>query len=384
MASFKGIFIFFKNLLKRDIKYASTAPTRALLFMTYRCTSQCKMCTIWRRGREVEVKKELSLDEWKKVIDDLNQMNIDSVELFGGDSLIRKDVTIPLIKYIKKINSKIAIDLPTNCNLVDKETAENLIKAGLTRIYVSLDGPADIHDKVRGVNGTYSRVTTALKNFVQAKKEMGKKMPFIIVNCTVTSSNINYFEKIIPELEKIGVDAVDFEYVGEFKNSNIKNSFVDGINPTPFYVNSGKSNLLNRKQAVLLKKKMKDIKKLASKLNIVISTRHMDSLTIDNIVNGTIPNKKCYMSRYLVTIDPFGNVMGCFHYNNYIMGNVKNESIFSIWNNKKHQKFLKAIKNGDIKICENCISGVNRNPTSFQLIHRTLYFAIKRKGFDSP
>lgn len=373
----KTVYTFFKDLLIRDLDYFSVEPTRALLFMTYRCTSNCKMCTIWKRSKQINTNEELTLEDWKKVVDQLVEDNIQLIEIFGGDSLIRKDVTIPLIKYIKQKNEKIFVELPTNCNLLDKNTAIDFVNSGLDRIYISLDGPIDVHDKIRGNKGTYNRVQKAVEYLVEAKKNLKIKTPKLVINCTVSKSNVNSFEKILPFIEKIGIDGIDFEYVGEFKENNIQSSNVDNITPTPFYIKTGDSSLLNRAQAVLLKKKINDIKKSADKYKLAISTRIIDSLTIDDLVNGTIQNKKCYMCCSAVTIDPYGNVMGCFHYNNYIVGNIMKTPLSSIWRNSKHQNFIKAQAKGHIKICKNCVTGVSRNATLFQSIYRSTYFNAK-------
>lgn len=378
------LFEFFKDLLIIELNYNSVKATRALLFMTYRCTSCCKMCTIWRHGINCDSNEELNLEDWEKVIDELDEVNVEEFELFGGDSLLRKDVTIPLIEYIRKKNEKAWIDLPTNCNLLDKITAINLVKSGLDRIYISLDGPLEVHDKIRGKNGIFNNVQKALEYLIEAKKELNSKTPYIIINCVVSSLNLHNFEQILPVIEKIGVDGIDFEYIGEFKEENIQNSDVEGVKPTPFYITLGKSNLLNRDEAILLKKKMKDIKESAYNYKLLISTIHIDSLKVDDLVNGTIPNKKCYNCRNTVTIDPYGNVMGCLHYNNFIYGNIKDTSFSSIWRNNKHLSFLESQRLGKIKICKNCISGVNRNVTMNQSLYRSAYFHLLGKGFDSP
>jgi len=383
MSKPKSNFTFLKNLIKREINYISVTPTHALLFMTYRCTSRCEMCTIWTRSKKVNTQEELTLEDWKKCIDMLPN-NLEVIELFGGDSLIRKDVSIPLIEYIKKRNEKIIVDLPTNCNLLDKKTALALVNAGVDRLYISLDGPIEIHDKIRGIHGTFNHVQKGLEYLAEAKKDLGSKTPEIIINCTISSSNVDNFEQIIPIAEKLYVDTLEFEYVGEFKEENINNTNVEGIKPTPFYVTLGSSNLLSKEQAYLLKKKMKYIRELAKSLKIKITTQHIDTLTIENLTQGTVPNKKCYYCRYTVSIDPFGNVMGCFHFNNYQLGNIKNLPFSSIWNNNKHRSFLKFQKNGEIKICKNCISGVHRNPTFFQSLYRMAYLSLKGKGFDDP
>jgi len=380
----KNYFIFLKKLLKRDIYYSSVTPTHALLFMTYRCTNRCSMCTIWKRGRSINKQEELTLEDWKKCIDVLASRNLEVIEIFGGDSLLRKDVTIPLIEYIINRNKKITVDIPTNSNLINKDTADALVRIGVGRIYISLDGPIEVHNNIRGSPGTFDRVQKAIQYLVEAKKEQGKEKPYLIINCTISSSNIDNFEQIIPIVKKLGVDFIDFEYVGEFKEENIQDTNIQGLKPTPFYVNPDSSNLLSLEQAIFLKKKMKDVRELAKSLKITLSTFNIDILTIDNLTKGTIPNKKCYFCRYTIAIDPFGNVMGCFHFNNYILGNIMKEPFSSIWKNKKHQIFLKSQKNGEIKMCKNCVSGINRNLTFFQNLFRKMYINLKGKGFDEP
>ena len=382
MNNIKSIFNFLINLVKREINYILVTPTHALLFITYRCTNQCRMCTIWKRGKKSNKREELNLEYWKKCVDELLSRKIKVIEIFGGDSLIRKDVTIPLIEYIKKKNENVIVDFPTNCNLLDEETAKALIRAGVDRLYVSLDGTVEIHDKIRGRKGAYNSVLRSLEYLVEAKKNLKQETPEIIINCTISALNIDSFEQIIPVVEKFGADTIEFEYVGEFKEENIQNTNVDGIKPNPFYITLDSSNLLTREQAYLLKKKMKNIRELAKKLRIKIVTQHIDALTIDNLTKGMIPNKKCYFCRYTVSIDPFGNVMGCFHFNNYILGNIKYVPFSLIWKNKNHRRFLKFQKKGKIKICNNCISGVHRNPTLLQSFYRATYFILKGKGFD--
>ena len=54
---FKGIYIYLKQVLKRDIYYSSVRPTSVMIFITYRCTSHCRMCTIWKRGINIDTGK---------------------------------------------------------------------------------------------------------------------------------------------------------------------------------------------------------------------------------------------------------------------------------------------------------------------------------------
>ena len=373
MRALENAYTYLRDLTKREIDYLGVRPTHALLFMTYRCTGQCKMCTIWQRVLPGATAKELTLEQWKECVDQLCERKIQVIELFGGDALLRKDVCIPLIEYIRRKGDDIIIDFPTNCNLLDEKTARSLVRAGVSRLYVSLDGLADVHDTVRGTEGTFHKVERALRYLASAKKDNGGWTPEIICNCTISSLNVEGFEAIIPFAERMGADCVEFEYVGEIKKDSIEQTNIYGLSPTPFYVSQGFSVLLNRTQALLLKKKMRHIRRMSRNVGIRVSTRHVDVLSVDDLVRGTIPNKKCYICRYMVSIDPSGNIMGCLHFNNYHFGNILVSPLLSIWNNSLHRDFMQFQRQGKIAICRHCISGVHRNSSFFQSLFRKAF-----------
>lgn len=374
MKLFKNTYIYLQRFMKREINYFRVKPTNLLLFLTYRCTSRCNSCTMWQRENK---QGELSLSEWKNFIDMVSNKGIVNVEMFGGDALLRKDVLLPLIEYAKS-KGILEADLSTNCNLMDHETAIALVNVGLNTVYVSVDGVGVHHDQLRGTEGSFERVKRGLQYLIQAKK--GGKHPRIVANCTISSLNVDFFEEILPFAEEIGVDVLAFEYVGQFPLDSIHNSKIDGLEPAPYYIPQGPSILLNREQAVLLKQKLKMIKGKTCNTRLRVVTNNIDVLTIDNLISGKFPNKRCYICRYLITVDPFGNLIPCPFFNNYYLGNIQDKHFDEIWNNGRHHNFLRYYKRR-IDMCNYCILGIERNPAFFQSI-RKAYFTFTRKGFD--
>ena len=120
---------------------------------------------MWKKATDRD--RELSLEEWKKVVDALSAKGIRSVELFGGDVLLRKNILIPLIQYIKKKN--IVVHMPTNCNLLNNKTAKGLVGADIDVLYLSVDGIDSKHDSIRGLEGTFKNVGKAIKYLKKAK-----------------------------------------------------------------------------------------------------------------------------------------------------------------------------------------------------------------------
>lgn len=362
------------QLIKREIKYYRIQPTNLLLFLTYRCSSRCNSCAMWQRKI---AQPELTLDKWMSLIDMAIDFKIKNVEMFGGDALLRKDVLLPLIRHARRKGIP-EVDLATNCILMDENTAQSIIESGIGVIYASVDGIGNTYYQTRGIYA-FEEVKRAIEFLVKARN--GNASPKIIINCTISSLNVDSFEQMLLFAEETGVDALAFEYVGEFPIQSLKNSRVEGIEPQPYYIPQKASILLSREQAMLFKKKLKTLKSNSSKSKVRIITKNIDILKIDNLTGGRFPNEKCYVCRYMITVDPYGNIIPCPFYNNYHLGNIRSTRLSSIWKNEKHFAFIKSIEYGKIEICKYCILGVERNPTIFQELMQS-YLAYKKIGLD--
>lgn len=368
-------YVYLNRFVKREINYHKVKPTNMMLYLTYRCTSKCKSCNMWNRA---SAENELSLNEWKRCIDMVKDLGILNIEMFGGDALLRKDVLAPLSYYAKKRNVA-QVDVTTNCNLLDKETSESLVDAGMNIVYISLDGVGELHDKVRGVEGSFERTKKGIEHMLKAR--MNNKRPEIILNCTVSSLNVNGFDKVLTFGEDIGADAMALEYVGQFPKESIGHSKAGSLNPEPYYVTQDESILLNREQAIYFKYRVKQMKQEAGSMRIRLNSRNVDILTVGNMVSGTFPNKRCYICRYLIMVDPFGNIIPCPFFNTYILGNIRQKHLGDIWNNEAHKNFIRMADEGKFEICKYCILGVERNPTLFQSVKK-FYFGYVHKGYD--
>jgi MoaA/NifB/PqqE/SkfB family radical SAM enzyme len=144
----RNAWYYFERFVRREINYYLVRPTNLLLFLTYRCTSQCRSCTMWQRKVE---RPEMSLEQWKGFMMMMREYPIGNVEMFGGDALLRKDVLFPLTRFIKAQGIP-QVDLVTNCNLMDAETAREIVDSGIDTVYMSLDGVDDEHDRARGAD----------------------------------------------------------------------------------------------------------------------------------------------------------------------------------------------------------------------------------------
>lgn len=149
----KGLYFTEKYL------HASTRPHFCAVSIVFRCMMRCKMCRIWE-NKETE---ELSIESWKRIIDDLSEFMDDNrtINFAGGEPLLKEGL-MDLIDYAHKRGFKPAIC--TNGWLIDNDMARRLTDSGIDIVAISLDSLDEkTHDYLRGIEGSYKRVMNAIE-----------------------------------------------------------------------------------------------------------------------------------------------------------------------------------------------------------------------------
>ena len=346
-----------QHVFKREINSKRLRPANSIIFITYRCTSRCITCNIWQKaqGRTPELKEiELTVPRWTQIIDNLHRAGVDTIEVFGGDALLRKDVTIAMIQKCTDLGMDTFF--ATNALLLDAETANQLVSAGLGRIYFSLDGIEEIQNRIRGVRQSYTTMKAAIENIYRARSNSGRKKPLIGVITTVSRTNAEEINAIIAHLKRFPLDFVEMQIVGEVSPESIERSVIEGTAPTPlFTATSDHSNLLREEQVPALNTALKSLRKKKREFKFKINLYHIEPYTAETFCKGIFPPLPCHWCTTVVTLTPSGDVVPCPNYTGFILGNVnQEESLGVIWGNEKHRRFLKQQKSGALRICRQC------------------------------
>ncbi len=172
-----------------------SAPYRVDLALTYRCNNFCSHCYVDSERRAWPKSKELSTEQWKKVLDRLIEVGVPHVTFTGGEAPLRKDL-IELIKYAEDLG--MYSGLITNGRLLTSEFADALSKAGLDYIQITLESSdPEIHDRMVGVKGAWQETVNGIKN------SQGKGM-YILTNTTLTQINKHTATDLVKFLHSIG------------------------------------------------------------------------------------------------------------------------------------------------------------------------------------
>ena len=344
-------------IARKEVDFRRFKPTQALFFITYRCTCRCRSCTMWKKKARTD--QEMGLKEWISCFDDINSVGLQDVELFGGDALLRADVLMPLIRHIH--DAGVHTNITVNGALLDRNNAQALVESGLDDFNISIDAMGALHDQMRGIEGLFQKARQGIAYVVEARGSA--KKPQVSLNATISAVNADHIEALVDFAKEMGMDTVSFEPFGAISKKSIEGSAVGGKKPQPYFVPTNGELTFTRDEAVELKQRLAEVKRRIKAKGIYVTSENIDVLTADELAASAFANIPCYICRYLITIDPFGNVLPCPYFDNYTLGNIRTEGLSSIWRNAKHLEFVQQQHEGRIGMCGNCSIGVQRNRT---------------------
>lgn len=187
-------------------------PFRASIFPTNVCNLRCNMCGVPEACSEgrFRIEDEMKTEEWLPIIEDGAKAGI--IEWWisgGGEPLVRRELTLEIIRRIKKYSPYSEVELTTNGTRFTEEMTKELIELRLDRIQFSLDSHiSEVHNLIRNTPGTFERITGAIQRFRQLKAEYNTDKPWLTVNSVLTALNYNKWTEFIKFTKELGIEYI--------------------------------------------------------------------------------------------------------------------------------------------------------------------------------
>jgi AdoMet-dependent heme synthase len=307
----------------------------ALWEVTQKCNLKCIHC----RADASPDKKEGKLIEGKnarKLIDELSELGCPTLALTGGEPLLRKDL-IEIIKYANSKNIKTRIQ--SNGLLLTEAMADKLKGAGILSYGIGLDGANEqINDNIRNKKG-------ALKKAIWAIKILKERDIKVHVEFTVTKLNINELKGTLDLLESLGVDTF-LARAAVFTGRAKANNSIFRLSPEE-YRKFLEEICMERKRRKIIMNCQDPLYHLVDKELVEKMKKHGDIYS-GKIISG------CTAGINMIHIHSNGNI-GICTFLNIILGNIFNNSLVKIWNNRDKIKgvdfLIKRQCEGQCKIC---------------------------------
>lgn len=156
--------------------YQALRPVYAVWELTMKCDQPCEHCGS-RAGPSRP--RELTTDEALEVARSLARLGCREVVLIGGEAYLRTDVHAIISELA---NAGIRVSLQTGGRAFTLERARAMKSAGLAGVGVSIDGPARIHDRLRGNLGSHHAALKALDAGRESGLALGSNMQINALN----------------------------------------------------------------------------------------------------------------------------------------------------------------------------------------------------------
>jgi len=152
----------------------------------------------------------MSLSEIKEVVGEVSDMFEEWAEgygitfspsftITGGEPFLRSDI----FKVLEEIKSRgFGLSILSNGVLINREKAKMLSTLGITGVQVSMEGPEEVHESIRG-KGSFSSAIKGVQHLLEAGIS-------VTLNVTLSDINADYFMEMVELSSSIGVQRLGF------------------------------------------------------------------------------------------------------------------------------------------------------------------------------
>ena len=154
------------------------------------------MCDIWKRkeGREFHA---ADLERHRKSI---RTLGVKHVVLTGGEPLLNRELDA-ICGFFRDLGLRVT--LLTTGLLLQKKA--DIVARGFDDIIISIDGPPDVHDRIRRVSGAFQAIQKGVM-------EVRARRPGMPISCRTTVQKLNHthLRATVSAARTLGLDSISF------------------------------------------------------------------------------------------------------------------------------------------------------------------------------
>lgn len=381
-----------RRAVMRHLEAPARVPVPLPTFVQFRitnlCNLRCKMCGQWgdtgifreqgeaaasdgdaerARVRElIGLGRQLALRDYERVLDEIAPAD-PVISLFGGEPLLYPDL-LPLVRAVKRRG--LTLTLITNGWLLEKH-ARDLVAAGVDVIAVSVDGPEELHDRIRGRETSFARLAEGIRAVARAREEYGRVAPALLAILPVTELNAEAIGPAVAALSELPLDVVNLglrwfvprEVGAQYEKVMARNFGVSGESWKGFEFSwPGGPEAARSRQMVELVKVLQGLKRgrAAAFLkgrpwrSFVPAVAPEDVPSYFTDFDRTFGHDLCPVAWYFAQIEPDGDVCFCGDFPDYVLGNVRQQSLPEIWHGSRATAFRDHLAREPLPVCARC------------------------------
>jgi len=313
--------------------------------VTYACNLNCSMCCylqeIARKQGEIQKRTELTGNEIRDIVKQLPRKS--NIAFTGGEPFVKKGF-IDAVREAKQRGFSVTIG--TNGVLLTPGLCAALVELRVDQIGLSLDGPREIHNQVRGKPNAFDGLVNGIRTLREARDTAGTRAPRIMVNAVILPKTYELLPETIRIMKEIGADTASIEAMdGSYERSASR--LRDTIDP-----NISPMENVPRISAAPFRECLEKTFDVANGINLPLSVSPR-GMTIADLVayyqgDFNLAAWQCFVPWETCRISPYGDLFPCM---NCRIGNVRDQSLYSLWTSPRYAAFRQLFKNGKTRPC---------------------------------
>jgi len=337
-------------------------PSTIYLAVNTRCGFKCKMCDVGMEQYDTQFYKimsltkeqpreRLALDRLKTLVDEVKDFK-PMIAATSTEPLLYKDI-VPLCDYV--VGNGLPM-LVTTAGLQLEKYAEDLVRAGLQNLWVSIDGPPEIHNDIRGVKESFQKSVAGIRTVDEWKRRLGREYPKMGINYALSNHNYHCLEPFMAAVHALPVEHITFSHMNYVTpgTAEAHNARFGHLYPATV------SSVSNADPTKV------DVNVLWEQINLV-KTRYpgragfgpdLDRQGLEDFYfhpEVFVRGDRCYVPWRSAEIIANGDCVvmtRCFHIS---FGNIYEQSFKDIWNGPGYQEFRRnLITHGSYPACSRC------------------------------
>ena len=333
-------------------------PQSVSFTLTNACNLRCRMCGQWSeegymREGEGAPKQKMQLADWKRLADELADHGVGGVLLRGGEPFLYPHI-IELLEHIT--GRGLFVPMDTNGTQLEKYAAD-IVRLGKIHLTISVDGPEEIHDEVRGVKGCFRKIREGVARLNELEQKAGveisKAICFVISPYSV--KGLGAMPDVARSLSIKTIAIVPYYYVPDDAGREYERVLKEELGCPAF----SWCGFRHDASGVDFKEFMEQYRRYQAGLNGITSFPYMPfsedeyrAWFADAVTPAGL--QRCRNCEKLLDIQPSGEANFCIDFPDYSIGNAREATIESLWNNGRAERFRLYRREQPLPVCHRC------------------------------